>query len=80
MSAGPEKVIRDEIRALTAYHVQSAEGMVKLDAMENPYRLPDALRREIGEAVANAEINRYPDPTAPTLVKRLRKEIGRAHV
>ena len=76
MSAGPEKVIRDEIRALTAYHVQSAEGMVKLDAMENPYRLPDGLRREIGEAVANAEINRYPDPTAPALVKRLRKVMG----
>jgi len=49
VSAGPEEVIRDEIRALTAYHVQSAEGMVKLDAMENPYRLPDGLRREIGE-------------------------------
>src|SRR5206468_11109420 len=31
VSAGPEKVIRDQIRALTAYHVQSAEGMVKLD-------------------------------------------------
>src|SRR2546427_7220200 len=50
--------------------------MVKLDAMENPYRLPDGLRREIGEAVASAEINRYPDPTAPALVKRLRKVMG----
>ena len=76
MSAGPEKVIRDEIRALTPYHVQSAQGLVKLDAMENPYRLPEALRREIGEAVANAEINRYPDPTAPALVQRLRKVMG----
>ena len=76
MSAGPEKVIRDEIRALSAYHVQSAQGMVKLDAMENPYRLPEALRREIGEAVADAEINRYPDPTAPALVQRLRKVMG----
>ncbi len=72
MSAGPEKIVRDEIRALTAYHVQSGEGLVKLDAMENPYRLPDGLRREIGEAVANAEINRYPDPTAPALISRLR--------
>jgi histidinol-phosphate aminotransferase len=76
VSAGPEKVIRDEIRALSAYHVQSGEGLVKLDAMENPYRLPEALRREIGEAVANAEINRYPDPTAPALVQRLRKVMG----
>jgi histidinol-phosphate aminotransferase len=76
VSAGPEKIIRDEIRALTAYHVQVAEGLVKLDAMENPYRLPEGLRREIGEAVANAEINRYPDPTAPALMKRLRNLLG----
>jgi len=27
LSAGPEKVIRDEIRALSAYHVQSGEGL-----------------------------------------------------
>lgn len=73
MSAGPDKVIRDEIRAITAYHVQSAEGLVKLDAMENPYRLPEALRRAVAEAVADAEFNRYPDPTAPALVKRLRE-------
>jgi histidinol-phosphate aminotransferase len=76
VSAGPDEVIRDEIRTLSAYHVQSAEGMVKLDAMENPYRLPEGLRREIGEAVANAVINRYPDPTAPALVQRLRKVMG----
>ena len=76
MSAGPEKIIRDDIRALSAYHVQPAQGMVKLDAMENPYRLPEPLRREIGEVVANAEINRYPDPTAPALMRRLREVMG----
>ena len=76
MRAGPEQVIRDDVRAMTAYAVIPAEGLVKLDAMENPYRLPETLRREIGEAVANAEINRYPDPTAPALVRRLRKVMG----
>jgi histidinol-phosphate aminotransferase len=76
VSAGPEKIIRDDIRALTAYHVQSAGGMVKLDSMENPYHLPDGLRREIAEVVAKAEINRYPDPTAPALTKRLREVMG----
>src|SRR5258708_30121982 len=76
VSARPEKGIRDEIRALSAYHVQSAQGMVKLDSMENPYRLPEPLRREIGEVVANAEINRYPDPTAPALMRRLRDVMG----
>ncbi len=32
----PEKLVRPEILALKAYHVAEAEGMVKLDAMENP--------------------------------------------
>ncbi len=73
MSAGPEDIIRDEIRALIAYHVPLADGMVKLDAMENPYGLPQALRRELGEAVAGAAINRYPDPAAPQLKARLRQ-------
>jgi histidinol-phosphate aminotransferase len=76
VSAKPEGIIRDDIRAMSAYAVTSASGLVKLDAMENPYRLPEALRREIGEAVANSEINRYPDPTAPALMKRLRSVMG----
>jgi len=40
----PEQLVRPEILALKAYHVAPAEGMVKLDAMENPYPLPAALR------------------------------------
>jgi histidinol-phosphate aminotransferase len=76
VKAEPEQVIREDIRAMAAYRVASAKGLVKLDAMENPYRLPEALRREIGEAVANAEINRYPDPAAPALMERLRRVMG----
>ena len=38
----PQKLVRPEILALKAYHVAPAEGMVKLDAMENPYALPEA--------------------------------------
>jgi histidinol-phosphate aminotransferase len=41
MSKGADSLVRPEIRALAAYHVAPAAGMVKLDAMENPY----ALRR-----------------------------------
>ena len=76
MSAGPEKIIRDDIRAMKAYHVQQAHGLIKLDAMENPYGLPAALQREIAEAVSKVAINRYPDPTAPELVRRLRETMG----
>jgi histidinol-phosphate aminotransferase len=71
-----QRLVREEIRALSAYHVPSAEGMVKLDAMENPYRLPDAVRVEIGRAVADALINRYPDPAAPELAAALRRSFG----
>jgi histidinol-phosphate aminotransferase len=70
---GPNQFVREDILKLTAYPVASATGMVKLDAMENPYRLPDALRDDVARAVANAEINRYPDPAAPALKARLRE-------
>jgi histidinol-phosphate aminotransferase len=69
----PEKLIRPEIQALSAYHVADADGMVKLDAMENPYPLPPALRRELAEVLARVDLNRYPEPTG----KKLRALIAR---
>ena len=72
MPKTPDEIIRDEIRALTAYHVPDPDGMVKLDAMENPYRLPQELCRVLGEGVAGAALNRYPDPAARELKLRLR--------
>jgi histidinol-phosphate aminotransferase len=72
----PESLIRDEVRALTAYHVSPAEGLVKLDAMENPYRLPEDLARRMGERLARVAVNRYPDPAAPRLKQRLREAMG----
>ncbi len=63
----PEELIRPEILALKAYHVAPAEGMVKLDAMENPYSLPEATRRELAEVLSRVDLNRYPDPAAPKL-------------
>ena len=72
MSAKPESVIRDDIRALAGYHVADASGMVKLDAMENPYHLPDEVRRRIADVLAKAEINRYPDANSTSLKAALR--------
>lgn len=72
MPKTPEEIIRDEIRALTAYHVPDAGGMVKLDAMENPYRLPPELCSAVAARVASAALNRYPDPGARELKARLR--------
>ncbi len=61
------RLLRREILDLHAYHVPDCAGYIKLDAMENPYVLPVEVRSEIAEAVASAEINRYPDPSAASL-------------
>ena len=53
--------VRHDIRALPAYAVPRADGMVKLDAMENPYPLPADVRAKLAAAVADVAINRYPD-------------------
>lgn len=74
MSAkAPAALVREEILALDAYHVAPAAGMVKLDAMENPYVLPPDMRAELGDLIAGTPLNRYPDPTAPALRARLRE-------
>ncbi len=54
-------MIRSDIKALSAYHVPDSSGMIKLDAMENPFSLPDALRQQWGAKLTAVEINRYPD-------------------
>jgi histidinol-phosphate aminotransferase len=66
------KLIRPEIRALKAYHVSDAHGLIKLDAMENPYTWPEELKQAWLETLRGVEINRYPDPTAGELRARLR--------
>jgi len=74
-----DKLIRPEIRALNAYHVPEASGLIKLDAMENPYSLPETLAAEWREQLRSAELNRYPDPTARQLQHQLREAMGIPH-
>jgi histidinol-phosphate aminotransferase len=52
--------IRQDVQGMHAYAVQDSKGLIKLDAMENPHRLPPALRKELGERLAEVAINRYP--------------------
>jgi histidinol-phosphate aminotransferase len=70
------ELLRKEVLGLHAYHVPDSSGYIKLDAMENPYLVPPALRGEIAEAVATAAINRYPDPGAASLKEKIRTVIG----
>lgn len=76
MPFSPDQIIRPEILALSAYHVPPARGMIKLDAMENPYTLPPELRDEIARLAGDTPVNRYPDPDAAALKAVLREALG----
>ena len=52
--------IRRDIQSMHAYAVQDSAGMVKLDAMENPHRLPAALQAHLGQRLGALALNRYP--------------------
>jgi histidinol-phosphate aminotransferase len=71
-----ERLVRPEIRALDAYHVPDATGLIKLDAMENPYPWPEELRRAWLESLYEVQHNRYPDPRGAELQAALRESMG----
>ena len=76
MPAEVKDIIREEIREIKAYHVPDSGKMIKLDAMENPYTMPDSLMDEWLSLVRAAEINRYPDPAANKLSAVINKYMG----
>lgn len=71
-----EQWVRPEIQRLQAYQVPSAEGMIKLDAMENPYAWPPEMVAAWLQLIRRAPLNRYPDAQAAALKKRLRQTMG----
>lgn len=73
--ATPQSLIREDLLALSAYHVPDASGMVKLDAMENPYPLPGDLAAELGALLGAAPMNRYPEADARTLKAAIRSAL-----
>jgi histidinol-phosphate aminotransferase len=56
------RLIRQDLQSMHAYAVQDATGLIKLDAMENPHRLPAALQAELGQRLGAVALNRYPGP------------------
>jgi histidinol-phosphate aminotransferase len=60
MSDRIKRLIRQDVQGLHAYAIQPSVGMVKLDAMENPYRLPPELQAHLGQRLAQLALNRYP--------------------
>ena len=69
-------LIRDEVRAISAYHVPSAAGFIKLDAMENPFGLPADMQRELADRLAAVALNRYPPADPAEFKRRLAAALG----
>lgn len=66
-------VFRQEVQVLSAYKVADAEGLIKLDAMENPYTWPDDIKTGWLAALKDCPLNRYPDPEARALTATLKR-------
>lgn len=67
-----DRWVRDDIRALSAYHVANPTGLIKLDAMENPYQWPDSLKQEWAAVLQTCALNRYPDAGGQDVKNALR--------
>ena len=69
--SNPISRIRQDVQSMHAYAVQDSIGMIKLDAMENPHRLPAALQAHLGQRLGALALNRYPDGRVNELRKAL---------
>jgi histidinol-phosphate aminotransferase len=68
--------VRPDIQALSAYAVGHADDAIKLDAMENPYGLPDEVRDAIAAAARATPLNRYPAARHDALEAAVRAAFG----
>ena len=64
-------MIRHDIRQMRAYAAPPEGAAIKLDAMELPFALPEALQRDILRRIQAEPIHRYPDASAQRLRERL---------
>ena len=67
------RFLRADVQGMHGYAVQPSAGLVKVDTMENPFRLPADLRRALGERLADVALNRYPAERGDVLRAALAK-------
>ena len=73
MSITPQQLLRAELANMHAYQVANSKGLIKLDAMENPYSFPASLQDQWLNTLKEVALNRYPDPQATQLKQAFRK-------
>jgi histidinol-phosphate aminotransferase len=68
-------VIRQDVQSMHGYAIQPSAGFVKLDAMENPFRLSPALQAELGARLGAVALNRYPAARIDDVVQALGRHV-----
>jgi histidinol-phosphate aminotransferase len=71
LSERMSRYLRADVQGMHGYAVQPSAGYVKVDTMENPFRLPAPLRRALGERLAEVALNRYPAERGDMLRREL---------
>ncbi|WP_066637148.1 histidinol-phosphate transaminase [Desulfolucanica intricata] len=66
-----EKLVRKDLSQLTPYEPEVHPGVVKLDANENPFDMPEEVLRAINLKLNTGVFTRYPDPLAAELRQKL---------
>ena len=64
--------LRSDIQNIKAYHVPNSGNMIKLDAMESPFLVPQDLMKPYLTYLSEAALNRYPNPSAEEVQQTLR--------
>lgn len=71
-----KNIIKNAVLSQKAYPVEELVCRVKLDANENPYPLPHALKRLVSKRLEAVSLNRYPAPGSPGLRRDFARYYG----
>lgn len=69
-----QKHLRPSLEALTAYDLAPSDAPSRMHANECPEVWPQEVREELGQAIAQLELNRYPDTSGRALRALLAKK------
>ncbi len=64
------------VKDLEAYKVVPPNYNIIVNANENPFDFPDALKKELNDEIMRMPLNRYPDPSATALREQLADYVG----
>lgn len=64
------------VKDLEAYKVVPPNYNIIVNANENPFDFPDALKKELNDEIMHMPLNRYPDPSATALREQLADYVG----